>query len=60
MNEKSKLEELEQLLKYHDWYYDYSDCFTSWTRGSESLKKIKELVDELGDDGKKLFNKYSK
>ena len=56
MTHQEKLEELKKLLKAHDWYFDYSDCFTAWSRGADSLKKIKELVAELGDDGLKLFN----
>jgi hypothetical protein len=34
------LEMFEQLCKKHDWYYDYSDDHSVWTRGRDSEARV--------------------
>ena len=58
------LEQFEQLLKGHDWYYDYSDDHSVWTRGREHANKIvkaRQSLDEqnLLKEADELYNKYS-
>lgn len=67
MNDVNKqLQELESLLKEHDWYYAYSDDHRVWKRGEEERKVIGELtarlmyVEGLSDAVDTLYEKYSK
>ena len=53
-----KLEQLEELLKTHDWYYQMTEDHRVWQRGSQQHSKIRELVNELGNDGKDLYDRY--
>ena len=56
----TKIKELERLLKSHDWTYMYSDDRRYYDKGRDSSDKIHKLVTDIGDDGKKLYKKYSK
>lgn len=67
MNDVSKqLQELESLLKEHDWYYMYSDDHSVWKKGVEERKIIGELtarlvyVEGLSDVVNALYVRYSK
>lgn len=58
------LEEFEQLLKAHDWTYNYSDDHRVWTRGREqanNIAKARKLLDEKGlkEEADKLHYKYT-
>ena len=55
----SDLEQLETLLKNHDWYFDFSDDHSIYKRGRGESIKIKSLVDKLGEKGKELYNTYA-
>ena len=57
---KTKMVELEKLLKSHDWYFTFSDDSRSYRKGQEQLSKIKRLVDFIGKDGMKLYKSYGK
>ena len=57
---RTKMKELERQLKSHDWYYMYSDDGRAYGKGRDSNDKIHQLVKDIGDDGKKLYKKYSK
>jgi hypothetical protein len=57
------LQQLEQLLKAHDWYYQRSEDPRAYRRGSEQrqaiFEKIKELHNgNLGVEADELYNKY--
>ena len=45
------LEELEAALKSHDWYYNYSDDYGAWQKGSIESKAISKLMQQLLADG---------
>jgi uncharacterized protein YqjF (DUF2071 family) len=58
------LQEFEQLLKAHDWTYNYSDDHRAWDKGREQAKQIdkaRKLLAEKGlkEEADKLHNKYS-
>ena len=58
------LEEFEQLLKAHDWTYNYSDDHRVWTKGREqanNIAKARKLLDEKGlkEEADKLHYKYT-
>ena len=38
------LEEFEQLLRTHDWTYNYSDDHRAWTKGREEANKIAKII----------------
>ena len=56
---KKKMDELETLLKSHDWYFSRGSHI-SWKKGEEELSKIRRLVDFIGKDGMKLYKTYGK
>lgn len=58
-NMSTKVQQLVNLLVSHDWYYDYSDDAKMWQRGNQSEKKMLDLVKELGDYGRDIFNVYA-
>lgn len=55
---------LEQVLKKHDWYFDYSDDHRVWERGRNEREEIRRQMDiccGLGLDtvANELYKKYS-
>ena len=46
------MQQLEQALKSHDWYYMMSDDHRWYTRGSEQARNIHNLIVKLKDAGK--------
>lgn len=57
--EKSKLDEFEDLVAKHDLTYSYSDDHRDWTKGEQSMKKIRELMKSLPkEEYVKIWNKY--
>jgi hypothetical protein len=42
------MEELETLLKQHDWFYQYSDDMNYWRAGNDHHRKIIDKMEELG------------
>ena len=61
----NKLQQLEDLLKVHDWYYAMSDDNYYYTKGRQQFEKIWELMDELKGNGyfteaENLYDKYKK
>ncbi len=58
MKENAIVQELEQCLKEHDWYYSFSDDHRYWSRGFSQRKHIFSLKEQLNDD--KLFDELYK
>ena len=57
----NKLQQLEDLLKHHDWYYAMSDDNYYYKQGRKSYEKIWKLMDELKcTEAENLYDKYSK
>jgi len=61
----NKLQQLEDLLQVHDWYYAMSDDNYYYKLGRKQFEKIWKLMDELKDGGyftesENLYDKYSK
>ena len=59
------LKELEAALSSHDWFYQYSDDYRSWSAG----EKHKDLIDslmirltafDLKDKARALYDEYRK
>ena len=46
-------------LRYHDWYYEYSDDHRVWTNGRDNLARIRQIAKE-SPEHKALFEAYSK
>lgn len=57
------LEQLEEELKCHDWYFDYSDDHRVWKNGQAHRDKIRGMMSQLKKDHpeevKALWNKYA-
>ena len=59
------LQQLEQLLKAHDWYYMMSEDSRRYRSGSEQSKMIAQKMEELkqngmGEEVDQLYAKYYK
>ncbi len=57
------LQQLEALLKTHDWFYMYSDDPSAYRCGLSTDRNIKQLMticksNSLEEESKKLYNKY--
>lgn len=50
-------EELCEMLKYHDWYYHYSDDIRVYRAGKAREDKIKEALKEVDAEG--YYTEYS-
>ena len=59
MNNESLSQELENLLKNHDWYHAWSDDNRVYKAGREVQDQINSLVNQLGPEGKILYNRYA-
>ena len=58
------LENYEQLLKAHDWFYHYSDDHRYYTRGRDQRDAIDRAITVLTEQGlreeaRELFNEIS-
>lgn len=55
------MEQLRELLSYHDFYYEYSDDFRVWQSGHNRAIEIRDLMSDLGfsDEVKVLYNEYA-
>lgn len=56
---KSKRQELEELLQAHDWWHMMSDDHRVYYWGNEEKKKILKMVEDMGDIGIALYNRYA-
>ena len=59
----NQLDDLEQKLKNHDWYYSFSDSNQEYLKGQKQIKDINNLIKSLKEKGyneevKELYNKY--
>lgn len=59
MDNESLFQELENLLKNHDWYYAWSDDNRVYRAGKDMQDQINSLINQLGPEGKILYNKYA-
>jgi hypothetical protein len=60
-----ELNQLEQMLRTHDWYYMMSEDPRYYRRGDEQRKAISEKMGELvknglEDEANQLYAKYHK
>ena len=46
-------------LRRHDWYYNYSDDHSVWTKGRNNAHRLQAIVAEGGILGK-IYEDYSK
>jgi hypothetical protein len=57
------LQDLEQKLKSHDWYSEYSDDYRAWKAGWDSALQIRMMINQLGniglrDEAEALYKQY--
>lgn len=38
--------EFMEMLKNHDWYYQFSDDHRYWTRGTKEAEEIQKAIDK--------------
>lgn len=54
---KTLRDELIDLLKKHDWYYEFSDDKMYWREGSAQRQRICAILPQV-EDGQALFDQY--
>ena len=52
------MEEFYNELVRFDWWYDYSDDHSVWTRGNQKEKELSYRAESLGESGKEMFYKF--
>ena len=57
------LQQLEQLLKAHDWYYGRTEDPRVYRRGSQQRQNILQMINDLhkqglGSEADELYNQY--
>jgi hypothetical protein len=57
---EDKLSDFEQMLKSHDWSYEFSDDHSKYMRGSKQRAELMKMKKELGSKGDTLWNKYKR
>jgi len=55
---KLPLADFEQLLKNHDWTYEFADDSGQFAEGIEQAKAIESAVSAGGDEYRKLYEEY--
>jgi hypothetical protein len=55
---KLPLADFEQLLKNHDWTYEFADDSGQFAKGIEQAKAIESAVSSGGDEYRKLYEEY--
>ena len=50
------MEEFKQLLKQHDWYYQYSEDHMTYLRGVEEAFELQHHISGGGEAFEKLYN----
>ena len=54
------LEDLEQDLKSHDWYFNYSDDGRVYRKGAQELENILDQMKKMDSkEAQSLWNKYA-
>lgn len=51
------LKDYYQKLESHDWYYDYSDDYTVWSRGHRIHQQLKE-ISKLSKEHEQLYKEF--
>lgn len=60
MNELRTLEEIETALRTHDWFYDYSDDHSVWTKGNDQRKRIADALRTLPiEQARELWDRWA-
>lgn len=54
----SKLDQYKQLLKSFDWYYAFSDSYTTFSRGQSTRSDIMSLARQVDPDYV-IFNSFA-
>ena len=47
-----------ELLKMHDWQFEYSDDHYAWLRGRSIQRDIEELAKHV-DPSREIYNQYA-
>lgn len=53
------LEDYRKALASHDWTYDYSDDYSVWCRGRDSLARLQAMARTL-DPGLVIWREYAR
>ena len=52
------MEEYARRLQTHDWFYDYSDDHSVWTKGSSERSDLYRIREDL-DPNYEVWNKHA-
>ena len=65
MNNSELFELFANMLRSHDWYYDFSDDYSVYASGRDSLRSIMSMKQQLSttefaEAAEQLYRMYSK
>ena len=52
--------EYYEMLKNHDWYYDFSDDHEVWKAGNANIRLIRAIAEAKQADYKRMFDAFEK
>lgn len=58
MELKTEIQKYEDMLKFHDWYFEWSDDHRVWSKGNINWKILQEKQKKL-DLTFEIWNKYA-
>ena len=50
---------LKEMLKHHDWFYNYSDDFRWYSSGRDELDAIHKIIRNAGDKQNEAIAMYN-
>ena len=50
---------LKEMLKHHDWFYNYSDDFRWYSSGRDELDAIHKIIRNAGDKQNEAIALYN-
>lgn len=59
-NAENLIDKYAQLLKTHDWFYDYADDHAIWERGNRERAELHQMYKAFDpSDAKRMWNQYA-
>jgi hypothetical protein len=52
------IEEYKTLLKNHDWFYEYSDDYSVWEKGTAEKDKLLQIQKQIDPTGS-IWNSFA-
>lgn len=57
-SQEADIEAYKAALAAHDWFYDFSDDFSVWSRGNRERQELRRMAQRL-DKGFTIWNSHA-